>query len=160
MFTDCRVLNAITVKYHHLIPRLDDMLDELFGEIVFTKINLESGYHQIQIKEGNEWKMVFKTKYGLYEWLVMPFGLTNTLNTLMHLINHVLRPFLGKYIVVYFHDILICSHSLDEHLGHLRSVFEVLLWERLYANLKKCTFCTDRLMFLGFVVSVQGIQVG
>ena len=103
--------------------------------------------------------LLFKTKYGLYKWLVIPFGLINATNTFIRLMNHVLRAFIGKFVVIYFNDFLIYSKEIDAHIGHLRQVFDVIRKESLYVNLKKCNFCMDKIVFLGYVVSVKGIEI-
>jgi hypothetical protein len=149
----------LTVKNKYPLPRIDDLFDQFKGAQVFSKIDLRSRYHQLRIKERDVPKTAFRTRYRHYEFLVMPFGLTNAPAMFLDLMNRVFKSYLDKYVVVFIDDILVYSKSLTDHEQHLRNVLQVLRENQLYAKLSKCDFWLDRVIFLGHVVSVEGIFI-
>ena len=156
---DYRQLNQVTVKNKYPLPRIDDLFDQLQGACVFSKIDLRSGYHQLKVKDSDVSKTAFRTRYGHYEFLVMPFGVTNAPAIFMDLMNRVFRPFLDSFVIVFIDDILVYSHSPEEHEKHLRLVLQTLRDKQLYAKFSKCEFWLDKVAFLGHVISVEGIHV-
>ncbi|KAL0546072.1 hypothetical protein IC582_015977 [Cucumis melo] len=133
---DYRELNKVTVKNKYPLPRIDDLFDQLQGATVFSKIDLQSGYHQLRIKDSNVSKTSFCSRYGYYEFIVMSFGLTNAPAMFMDLMNRVFREFLDTFVIVFIDDILKYSNTEAKHEEHLRMV-----------------------SFLGHVVSKAGVFV-
>ncbi|GJT79116.1 reverse transcriptase domain-containing protein [Tanacetum coccineum] len=122
MCIDYRELNKLTVKNRYLLPRIDDLFDQLQRSQFFYKIDLRSGYHQLRVHEDDILKTTFRTCYGHFEFTVMPFGLTNATSIFMYLMNRVCRSYLDKFVIVFIDDILIYSKTQEEHVEHLRHV--------------------------------------
>jgi len=154
---DYRQLNAITVKGKYPVPIIEELLDELSGAAYFTSLDLQASFHQIRMKAGEEFKTAFQTHFGQFEFRVMSFGLTRAPGTFQAAMNTTLTPYLRKFVLVFFDDILIYSASLEEHLQHLRMVFELLARDQWTLKLSKCSFAQTKISYLGHVISAAGV---
>ncbi|GJU05846.1 putative reverse transcriptase domain-containing protein [Tanacetum coccineum] len=159
MCIDYRELNKLTVKNRYLLPRIDDLFDQLQGSSVYSKFDLRSGYHQLRVRKEDIPKTAFRTRYGHYEFQVMPFGLTNAPAVFMDLMNRVCKPYLDKFVIVFIDDILIYSKNKQEHEEHLKQILELLKKEELYAKFSKCEFWISKVLFLGHMIDSEGIHV-
>ncbi|MCO5562485.1 hypothetical protein L7F22_016112 [Adiantum nelumboides] len=158
MCIDYRALNKNTIKNRFPIPRLDDILDRLQGGLMFSRIDLKSGFHQIRIRPEDVHKTSFRTTFGLYEFLVMPFGLTNAPATFNRMMDRIFRPH-RNYVGTFFDDMIVFSKSEEEHRDYLTAVFNELRKNRLLINAKKSEFFLEEIHFLGHIVSKSGIRM-
>ena len=156
---DYRALNQVTIKNKYPMPRIDVLFDQLKGAKVFSKIDLQSGYHQLRIREEDIEKTAFSTRYGHFEFVVMSFGLTNAPAAFMEAMNRMFHEYLDVFVVVFIDDILVYSKTKEEHAVHLGLVLDTLRKNQFYAKLKKCAFWLSEVGFLGHVINENGITV-
>ncbi|QRW18559.1 Retrotransposable element Tf2 protein [Rhizoctonia solani] len=159
LVVDYRCLNNRTKKNVYPLPRPDDLMAQLRGAKVFTKLDLRWGYNNVRVKEGDEWKTAFCTKYGLYESLVMTFGLTNAPAAFQHFMNELFKDLLDVCVIIYLDDILIYSKDDASHTQHVHEVLRRLLENQLFCKASKCTFHVTSVEYLGIIVSDKGFSL-
>lgn len=155
---DYRRLNQSTIKHSFPIPLIEELMDELEGSVVFSKLDLRSGYHQVRMCQGEEGETAFKTRSGHFEYRVMPFGITSALATFQALMNHIFNPFIRKFIVFFFDDILVYSPSLEDHIAHLHLTFQTIRDNNLFLHHPKCCFATNKVEYLGHFITAEGVS--
>ncbi|CCO35846.1 Retrotransposable element Tf2 155 kDa protein type 2 [Rhizoctonia solani AG-1 IB] len=134
-------------------------MSKLHGAKIFTKLDLRWGYNNVHVKEGDEWKTAFQTKYGLFESLVMTFGLTNAPAAFQYFMNNLFQDLLDVYVIIYLDNILIFSKNEVEHKFHVHEVLQRLEAAQLFCKGSKCKFHRTQVEYLGIIVSNQGFSL-
>ena len=152
-------LNDITVKNRYPLPNANELQDRISKATIFTKLDLRGAHNLIWMKEGEEWKTVFRTCYGHYEYLVMPFGLTNAPATCQALVNNIIRAHLNLTAIAYLDDILVYWNTQWEHTTHVKDVLRCLRQAGLKLKPEKCEFNKLEVEFLGYIIGINGIKM-
>ena len=158
MVVDYRDLNGRTVKDRYSLPAVDETINMFKGANWFTKMDLQSGFHQVAIKEESRHKTAFRTRLGSYAWRVRPFGLCNAPSVFQRLMNRVLAENLNQFVIVYVDDIVIFSRSLEDHMKHIRWVLDALRKDDLKISWDKCEWARRAVEFCGHRVSGDIVQ--
>ena len=153
---DYRSLNKTIIKDSYPLPHIQDTLDTLYGNTLFITLDPLKGYHQIEVEESSREKTAFTTHVGLFQYIRLPFGLTNDLASFQRLLEHVLRSYTNKFVILYIDDILIYSTTFDDHLSHVAQVLQVLKVAQLKIQLNKCQFAWNSVEFLGHFITPEG----
>ena len=156
---DYRGLNKVTILNRYPLPLMNELRDRVRGAKIFTKLNLKSGYNLIQIKEGNEWKSAFRTRYGLFEYKVMPFGLANAPPTFQNMMNEIFRDMIDLGVVIYLDDIFIYSENEQDHVVLVKRVLEHRQEHQLAIAPDKCKWHRSRVNFLGYIIYPKGVEI-
>jgi hypothetical protein len=156
---DYRQLNKMTIKNIYPLPRINDLFHQVRGTMIFSKLELSSGYHQVRIKDEDINKTTFRIIYRNYKFAVTPFGLSNAPTTFMCLMNGIFNHYLDKFVVVFIDNILVYSKMEEEHDKHLRIVLQMLRKHKLYAKFDKCDFYEKEIQYIGHAISAEGIII-
>ena len=156
---DYRGINQLTIKNRYPLPLMNTAFNLLQGATVFTKLDLWNAYHLVRIREGDEWKTVFNTPTGHWEYLVMPFGLTNAPAVFQTPVNDILRDMISRFVFLYLDDILIFSKDTRSHRVQVRKVLQRLLENHLFVKVENCEFSCVTTSFLGYIISAGNISM-
>lgn len=156
---DYRALNALTIKNRNAPPLIRETLSKLCAAKIYSKFDIIAAFNEIRMKEGDEEKTAFLTRYGLFEYVVMPFGLCNAPSTFQAFINEVLREHLDVFCSAYLDDILVYSNTKEEHIGHVGKVLEKLSKAGLYLDINKCQFHVQEVKYLGLIITTEGLKM-
>lgn len=150
---DYRALNTITVKDRFPLPTIDELLDDLGNSSWFSKMDLAQGFHQIHMVEHDVPKTAFRTHQGHYEYVVMPFDLCNAPSTFQATMNKLFRPFIRKFVLIFYDDILVYIRDFQAHLEHQDCVFQTLQQGEFHLKSSKCILSQRLIEYLGHFVS-------